>query len=97
MRPKRIYLYFYSIITNKVVTSGGTRSVKFIFVVEERKYEWERYVSDEFYNKSKDGDTIIIKVLKSKLPYSLVCEELVYQHCFGKQPSNGWKELPKCK
>lgn len=49
-----------------------------------------------FFKKREIGDTIIIKVLPSKLPESLIIENLEYKSCYGTPPKEGWKQLPNC-
>lgn len=89
-------LFCKAIINGEVATKGGTRTIKYYFHFGKKVWQFERYVSNEFYREKDVGDTIIIKILPTDLPESLICEKREYKSCFGKQPVNGWKVLPKC-
>ncbi len=88
--------YFTAIINRKSNSSGGTSTLDYFFIFNHLKIKSGNYVNDDFYNKKHIGDTIIIKTHKDLLPFSIVCEDLVYKSCMGKPPKGGWKEIPSC-
>lgn len=90
-------VYCSAILTDDFASKGSVRAFHFSFSLNGVLMENKRNVGLSFFKKHKIGDTIIVKALKSKLPESLICEEMEYKPCFGQQPKNGWKELPKCK
>ena len=94
---KKHGVYCLAIIIEESATKLGGRSFTYEFSYLNKTYEYEPFVSKSFFKKHKIGDTIIVKILKSELPHSLVCENIKYKRCFGDQPQYGWKKLPKCK
>lgn len=88
-------LYAIGII-NKRRAAKGTTSIGYTYEIGHKKIKYERYVSKNFFGIININDTIIIKFLPTDLNKSLICEKIKYKACFGKQPINGWKDLPQC-
>jgi hypothetical protein len=88
--------YLIGILLKKDATKGGHRTFEYSFVFAKRYYSDRSYVDQSLYYKKQIGDTIIIKTHKDLLPFSIVCEDLVYKSCMGKPPKGGWKEIPSC-
>ena len=90
-------VYVIALITKRLATRGGTRTIGYSFELLDKKTKFQRYVSSEYYKLKHRGDTIIIKILPNDLSKSLICENFEYKSCFGIQPRDGWKEKPTCK
>ncbi len=93
---EEVGVYCVGIIKSDVISKGSVRAFKFTFSINGVNWQNRRNISLSYFKGHAVGDTILIKVLPSKLPESVIVEDKEYQSCFGVQPSVGWKELPKC-
>jgi hypothetical protein len=87
--------YSLAKIIGKEAFKGNIRILEFKIIKIDKK--GISSVQNSFFRTVQIGDTIIVKTHKDLLPFSIVCEEIFYKPCFGLDPKNGWKEVPKCK
>ena len=89
--------YCIAVISKRTISKGSVGDLTFFFKYDGKKYKYTTSVEDEYFENHQIGDTIVIKTLSSKLPESIICENLSYKTCYGEQPVNGWIKLPVCK
>lgn len=89
--------YYIAVISNEHAGKSSMRSFNYKFQINKRKYKFEKFVSVDFYNNNRIGDTIIIKFLPDEPEKSMIIEDKEYKPCYGLPPDEGWKELPECE
>lgn len=87
-------IFSYGIIKNRVASKGNIRRID--YRIPYMSVNGSCYVGNKFYNESKIGDTIIVKLIKNNPRMSIIIESEKYKCCYLEK-GKIWLELPSCK